>query len=52
MRRKYLPPLLDTYQDMIFVFYGVKGGGTEISLEPKFMDEVESIVGTLLKEEW
>jgi len=42
VRRRFLPPLLDTYQDMIFVLYGKVS--SKLVTEPDFMDTLESVV--------
>lgn len=45
VRRRFLPPLLDTYQDMVFVLYGAE---KEVLIEePDFMKSLESAVDSL-----
>jgi len=43
VRRRFLPPLLDTYQDMIFVLYG-KFSTANLAVEADFMQTLESTV--------
>ncbi len=45
LRRKFAPPLLDTYQDMIFVMYGKRD--IEFKFQPYFMKSLENVVDSI-----
>jgi hypothetical protein len=49
VRRSFIPPLVDSYQDMIFVLYGPKlaAGATEHVADPTFMNELDELVREL-----
>jgi len=44
-RRKFIPPLCDMYQDMVFVLYGPYH--LQLKPNPNFMEECENIVSSL-----
>lgn len=46
VRRRFLPPLLDTYQDMVFVLYG-KFSTQNLEVDPTFMRTLEATVSTI-----
>eukprot|EP00954_Amorphochlora_amoebiformis_P013344 1047010-Amorphochlora_amoeboformis.AAC.1 len=47
VRRKFIPPSIDTFQDMVFVLKGVKQSVEKRSNEPNFMQTLEQIVDSL-----
>eukprot|EP00466_Bigelowiella_natans_P013254 jgi/Bigna1/75327/fgenesh1_pg.34_\ len=47
VRRKYIPPYIDSFQDMIFVLKGTESKANKLDLEPHFMTTLERIVDTL-----
>mmetsp|Transcript_659 Transcript_659/g.1296 ORF Transcript_659/g.1296 Transcript_659/m.1296 type:complete len:1065 (-) Transcript_659:266-3460(-) len=46
VRRKYIPPLIDSFQDMVFVLKGAHKP-TDWNNEPQFMESLERMVDTL-----
>ncbi len=48
IRRKFIPPLLDEYQDMVFVLKGRSNNDIgEVKTEVKFMETIERLVDSL-----
>ena len=47
VRRKFIPPLLDTYQDMIFVMYGPTTDPHKLNGDITLIRELEDIINSI-----